>query len=115
MFNKSLEIIGGFLTSTMAAAKNKGCAVIAMKVLGGSHYILPKFGLTPEILIRYAASSDITLPVIGCSSPEEVKSMVAAMEQPAPLDKKEQLAIMAKLQAYATSLAFYKGVLGRGR
>ena len=33
--------LGGFLTSTIAAARAKGVTVIGMKVLGGSNYLIP--------------------------------------------------------------------------
>lgn len=104
------EIIGGFLSSTLKAARKKSIEVIAMKVMGGSHYILPKLDLTPELLIRYAISFYITLPIIGCSSPEEVKTMTAAMKSPIPLSQKERAMIMARLQPFANKLAFYRGV-----
>ncbi len=103
------EIIGGFLSSTLNAARKKGIAIIAMKVMGGSHYILPKFDLTPELLIRYAFSFDITFPIIGCSSPDEVKTMVGAVEKLTPLSQNERGKIMARLQPFANKLAFYRG------
>ncbi len=103
------EIIGGFLTSTLNAAKEKNIGVVGMKVVGGSHYILPKLGITADLLIRYANSIDITLPIIGCSNPDEVKTMVDATETMVPLTLKERAQIMSRLQPYASRLAFYRG------
>ncbi|MBI2877578.1 MAG: aldo/keto reductase, partial [Candidatus Tectomicrobia bacterium] len=57
--------LGGFLTSTLPAAKEKGIAVIGMKVLGGFHYVLPEWKTSPELLIRYALSQEITLAIVG--------------------------------------------------
>ncbi len=104
------EIIGGFLTSTLSAARKKNIAVIGMKVVGGSHYILPKLGINAETLIRYAHSLDITLPIIGCSTPEEVATMVTTSTEIKPLTENERARIMARLKPFASRLAFYRGV-----
>ncbi|MBI4763829.1 MAG: aldo/keto reductase [Deltaproteobacteria bacterium] len=63
--------LGGFLTSTLAAARAKGVAVIGMKVLGGSHYLIPGTGITAELLIRFALSQPITLVIVD-SEPRAV-------------------------------------------
>jgi hypothetical protein len=44
------RIGGGFLTSTLPAAKNRGIAVIGMKVLGGSHYLHPTLRFATGLL-----------------------------------------------------------------
>jgi aryl-alcohol dehydrogenase-like predicted oxidoreductase len=72
------EIIGGFLTQTLEAARKKGIAVIGMKVLGGKHYIAKDAGITADLLIRFALSCDITLAIAGCSTPDEVKELANA-------------------------------------
>ena len=56
----------------------RGIAVIGMKVLGASYYLSPENGIVPEMLIRYALSQPVTLVIVGCSSPEEVKTLAAA-------------------------------------
>jgi len=66
------EVLGGFLTSTLPIAKEKGLGIIAMKILGGSNYILPQLNISPEPLIRYALSWDISVGIVGCSNPAEV-------------------------------------------
>lgn len=104
------EIIGGFLTLTLPAARKKGIAVIGMKVLGASHYILPRFGITAETLIRYARSHDITLPIVGCSSPEEVRILSGAAAGSPPLSREEREKMILALKPYAARLAFYRGV-----
>ena len=40
------EVPGGFLSSTLSAAREQGVAVIGMKVLGGSNYLVPGAGVT---------------------------------------------------------------------
>jgi len=104
------EVLGGFLTLTLPAASKKNIATIGMKVLGGSHYILPKMDITPEMLIRYALSFDITLPIVGCSTPDEVRSLAAASKLP-PLSIAEKMRILEVFRPYALKMAFYRGVI----
>lgn len=104
------EIIGGFLTHTLAAAHKRRVAVIAMKVLGAKHYIDREAGITPELLTRFALSHDITLAIVGCSSVDEVSALVTAgkMDQKLTLDERKE--IMKLFRPMARKLAFYRGV-----
>ncbi len=102
--------IGGFLTDTLPATHKKGIAIIAMKVLGASHYILPKLDVSPELLIRYALSFDITLPIIGCSTLGEVRTLASLGKKLTPLSKKERESLESIFKPYAHRLAFYRGV-----
>lgn len=104
------EIIGGFLTLTLPAAHTKGIATIGMKLLGGSHYIFPKFGITPELLIRYSFSFDISLSVIGCSRAEEVQLLATLAKNKVPLSDSEKKQLEDTFRPYADQLAFYRGV-----
>lgn len=104
-------ILGGFLTSTLRAARKRGVAVIAMKVLGASHYLKPQFGLTAERLIRYALSQEITLAIVGCSSPAEVRTLAEAGRDPAPLTEEEQRQLHETVKPYARELAYYRGLM----
>ena len=104
-------ILDGFLTSTLPAARKKGVAVIAMKVLGASHYLKPQIGLTPERLIRYALSQDITLAIVGCSGPAEVHTLALAGCDPAPMNAEEQNQLHDIFRPYARKLAYYRGVM----
>jgi len=102
-------VIGGFLTDTLPKAKEKGVAVIGMKVLGAGHYIFPERGITAQLLIRYALSCGITLAIVGCSSPQEVRELSAAADQPLLSDsEKERLTEL--FAPHAGELAFYRGV-----
>jgi aryl-alcohol dehydrogenase-like predicted oxidoreductase len=103
-------LIGGFLTETLPAAKNKNIATVAMKVMGASHYILPKMKISPELLVRYALSFDITLPIVGCSSPDEVQTLVTAAEKHPPISNREKESLLSVFRPYATKMAFYRGV-----
>lgn len=103
------EIIGGFLTRTLEAAQQKGIAVIGMKVLGGRHYIAREMGITPELLIQFALSYDISLAIVGCSSPDEVKTLATAGSNPGPLSPAEKKEIAKPFIPMAEKLAFYRG------
>jgi len=104
-------ILGGFLTSTLAAARAKGIAIIAMKILGASHYVHFKFGITPELLIRYALSHDITVAIVGCSSAEEVKTLAETGRDFKPPAAEETSQLLKVFEPYARRLAYYRGVL----
>jgi predicted aldo/keto reductase-like oxidoreductase len=103
------NIIGGFLTSTLSEAKKKGLAVIGMKILGASHYIHPKRGITPELLIRFALSYDITVAIVGCSNVAEVRTLADVGRNSKPLSEEEKLRLIQKFKPYARRLAFYRG------
>jgi aryl-alcohol dehydrogenase-like predicted oxidoreductase len=104
-------ILGGFLTSTLPAAKEKGIAIIGMKVLGASHYILSKTDITPELLIRYVLSHDITVAIIGCSTVDEVKTLADVGRDLKPLSSQEKSQLTQVFEPYAKRLAFYRGVI----
>ncbi len=106
------EVLGGFLTETLPAARKKGIAVIGMKVLGGAgaNYALPQLEVTPEALIRFALAQEITLAIVGCSSPDEVKALKAAADRGA-LPAPERGALVERYRPFAERMAFYRGVL----
>lgn len=104
-------LLGGFLTETLPAAREKGIAVIGMKVLGASHYVIPRSGISAELLIRFALSQPITLAVVGCSSPEEVETLSRIGRRFEPLSSQEQKEILDFFSPYARRLAFYRGVI----
>ncbi|MCE5337272.1 MAG: aldo/keto reductase [Methanomicrobiaceae archaeon] len=102
--------LGGFLTSTLPAAKEQGVAVIGMKVLGGSNYLIPDAGVTPEALVRYALAQDISVAIVGCSTPAEVQALAAAGRS-GPLTDAEAEALVEAFRPYARELAYYRGPL----
>jgi predicted aldo/keto reductase-like oxidoreductase len=103
--------LGGFLDETLAKARKKGLAVIGMKVLGAGHYVLPDLDVTPELLIRFALSQNITLTIVGCSTPEEVQTLARVGRNLKPLSMKEQSEVIDKFRPYAARLAYYRGTL----
>ncbi len=104
-------IVGGFLDSVLAAAEDKGIAIIGMKVLGASHYISEKAGITPELLLRYALSQRITTAIVGCSSPQEVQTLAKAGREFEPLTSEGENNLVELFRPYAKQLAFYRGTL----
>jgi aryl-alcohol dehydrogenase-like predicted oxidoreductase len=105
------QALGGFLTRTLPAARKKNMAVIGMKVLGGAgaHYLLPGLEVTPEMLIRFALSLQITLPIVGCSTPAEVAALDDAGRK-GPLPERDSAWLTETFRPYAARLAFYRGV-----
>jgi aryl-alcohol dehydrogenase-like predicted oxidoreductase len=104
-------ILGGFLDATLPAARERGIAVIGMKVLGASYYLSPENGIVPEMLIRYALSQPLTLVIVGCSSPEEVKTLAEAGRNFRPMSEEEQKQTKDFFMPHSRRLAYYRGVL----
>jgi aryl-alcohol dehydrogenase-like predicted oxidoreductase len=106
------ELIGGFLTKTLVEARRKNIAVIGMKILGASHYILPKYDISAELLIRYALSHEINVAIVGCTSPDEVQILAAAGRSSSRVvSSKEKERILNIFKPYYKKLAFYRGVI----
>ncbi len=102
--------LGGFLTSTLTTAREQGVAIIGMKVLGGSNYLVPDAGVTPEALIRYALAQEIAVAIVGCFTPAEVRALAAAgRSDPLPDDDAE--ALIEAFRPYAREVAYYRGPL----
>ena len=104
-------LLGGFLTSTLPLAKEKGIAVIAMKTLGAAHYLIPQLATTAASLIRYALSHQCTVALVGCSTPEEVRTLARAGAEQQTVSEQEKSELLEKFKPYAERLAFYRGVL----
>ena len=105
------EILGGFLTDTLPAARKKGVAVIGMKVLGAAHFILPRTQITAAALIRYALSFDIDVAIVGCATPAEVETLAETGRMTQPLAEKERRYLSSMFKPIARQLAYYRGVL----
>lgn len=111
--------LGGFLTRTVPAALGRGLAIIGMKVFGGrgggrgqgsaGNYLFPDSGLTPELLLRYALSQPVTAVIVGCSSPEHVRTMADAARNFVPMTPEERHQLEAAYAPRARELAFYRG------
>ena len=104
------KALGGFLDVTLTAALQKGMAVIAMKVLGGGHYVHPKAGVTADRLIQFALSQPVDVVIVGCSSPEEVHVLAETGRAAQRMSPAQQDELVTAFEPLAKRLAFYRGV-----
>ena len=109
--NPAEAVLGGFLDRVMAAALERGLAVIGMKVLGGSHYISPQDEVTAELLLRFALSQEISTIIVGCSSPREVQALARVGREFQPLAAEEEKKLMELFRPHARRLAYYRGAI----
>ena len=105
------QILGGFLTDTLPAARKKGVAVIGMKVLGGGHFILDRSQITATALIRYALCLDIDVAIVGCSTASEVNTLAEIGRMTRALAEEDRGDILNAFQPIARRLAYYRGVI----
>jgi predicted aldo/keto reductase-like oxidoreductase len=105
------SVLGGFLDRVLMAAQDRGMAVIGMKIMGGSHYLSAKAGISPERLIRFALSQEIATAIVGCSSPSEVRALARTGRAFRPMSQEEQEDLVAIFRPHARRLAFYRGTL----
>lgn len=109
--NPAEAAIGGFMDEVMAAAVDRGLAIIAMKVLGGSNYISRRDGITPELLLRFALSQEVSLAIVGCGSPAEVSTLSDVGRNFQPLAEEEERRLLELFRPHAGRLAYYRGVI----
>jgi len=102
--------LGGFLTEAMPAAKKKGLAIIAMKVLGHGGYVIPEANVTAGTLIRFALSQGPTVAIVGCMDPQQVKELADAGRDFTPMEPEEQARLIDVYRPYARKLAYYRGI-----
>ena len=100
--------LGGFLDATLPLAREQGVAVIGMKVLGATNYIVAEAGVTPEVLVRYALARGVSVAIVGCSTPAEVQALAAAGRS-GPLPDDEAETLVEAFRPYARELAYYRG------
>lgn len=101
--------LGGFLTETLPAANKKGIGVIAMKVLGHGGYVIPDAKISAGTLIRYALSQPVTVAIVGCMDPDEVRELAGAGREFQPMAPEEQAQLVDIYHPYARKLAYYRG------
>ena len=81
-----------------------------MKILGASQYIHAELGITPELLVRYALSQDITVAIVGCSTAREIRTLAQVARDFKPLSEREKSLLIQAFEPYARNLAFYREV-----
>ena len=107
--NPAEGVLGGFLTQTLPTAQQKGVAVIGMKILGAGQFIVPRQGVTAELLIRYALDRGVTVAIVGCSTPGEVDTLAEIGRAGEPLSADEHDRLIELFTPHARKLAFYRG------
>ena len=65
---------------------------------------------TVEKLIRYALSQDITVAIVGCSTPAHVRTLASMGHNFVPMALEEQDSLVGWFQPHASKLAYYRGV-----
>ncbi len=93
-----------------AESQARGLGVIGMKVL--CRGLLPQLAEEPEKLtfelVSYALSQPVSLVVIGCDTPEQVKALAHAAENFVPMIPEEQKALEEAVAPFARGLMYYK-------
>jgi aryl-alcohol dehydrogenase-like predicted oxidoreductase len=93
-----------------AEAQARGLGVIGMKVL--CRGLLPRLAEEPGKLtfelVAYALSQPVSLVVIGCDTPGQVKALAHAAENFTPMTKEEQKALEEAVAPFAQRLMYYK-------
>jgi predicted aldo/keto reductase-like oxidoreductase len=96
-----------FQTTVIPAARERGMAVIGMKVM--AHGMLVADGAaTAEECIRYAMAHADTL-IIGCSTREEVRENLRIGRTTSPMTAEEQRALEARVVSRAPRYAYFTG------
>jgi len=102
-------VLGGFTDRVIPEARDRGMAVVAMKILGAGHYLSPEGGIDAGLLIRYALSHDITVAIVGCSTPGEVSELADAGRNFVPMSLEERKEIEDLYRPHVEKLAYYRG------
>jgi aryl-alcohol dehydrogenase-like predicted oxidoreductase len=108
-------VLGGFLSSTVPAARARGMGVVGMKALGGAGGFggsgggrLVKAGFNALELLSFAFAQDVDVVIVGCATAEEVAALAVSAAQPA-MDAAAQQALLARMRPLARQLASYRG------
>ena len=93
-----------------AEAKERGLGVIGMKVL--CRGLLPRMAEEPGKLtfelVAYALSQPVSLVVIGCDTPGQLKALAHAAKNFTPMTPDEQKALEEAVAPFARRLMYYK-------
>lgn len=95
-----------FITTVIPAARERGMAIIGMKVMAAG-MLVSDGAATADECIRYAMAHADTL-IIGCSSPAEVRENLRIGRTASPMMSEEQRALEARLARRAARYAYFK-------
>ena len=94
-----------FIPTVVAEARARGMGVVGMKALAAGRLVREA---PAGELLRYAASHADTV-IVGCSSVDEVRTNLAAVESFAPMSDGEQRALEARIAPRADLYDTFKG------
>lgn len=78
--------------------------------MGATGFVpFPDAGLSPESLIQFALTQDLDMVIVGCSTPEEARSLAGIGRPFRPMNEDEEEKIVESVRPYAKRLAFYRG------
>ena len=95
-----------FITTVIPAARERGMAIIGMKVMAAG-MLVSDGAATAEECIRYAMAHADTL-IIGCSSPAEVRENLGIGRTKTPMTPEEQRALEQRLAKRAQRYSYFK-------
>ena len=70
-----------------------------------------KHGIISELLIQYSLSQDISIAIVGCSTPAEVKTLSDSGREFKPLSDREKSFLLQSVKPNAPRLAYYRFVI----
>jgi aryl-alcohol dehydrogenase-like predicted oxidoreductase len=99
----------GFERSVVPAARERGMAVVGMKVFARGLLFQPGYGgITPDEALAYALGGDVDVLVVGCDDPAQVRANAAAAGRAAALTPTERSAMERRAAPAARRLAYYR-------
>jgi aryl-alcohol dehydrogenase-like predicted oxidoreductase len=99
----------GFLHETLLTVRDQRVALIGMFVMVQG--LLPRLGIPPEILIRWALTQPVATLAISCETPLQVEQNVHSVIR-GPLLPDEAAGVVNLVAPYARELAFYRSDTG---
>jgi aryl-alcohol dehydrogenase-like predicted oxidoreductase len=101
-----------FERTVIPAARERGMAVIGMKVLARG--LLGGAGVSVEEAIAYALSADLDAFVVGCDDVAQVAQNVRAAASARPMEGGARNALERRVALVAERLAYYRGPASAG-
>jgi len=101
-----------FERTVVPAARERGMAVIGMKVLARG--LLGAAGVSIEEAVAYALAADLDTFVVGCDDVEQVGHNLRAASAARPMDAGARSALERRVAPAAGRLAYYRGPASAG-
>ena len=106
--NPSEHSYKSFLGGVLVDARQKNMGVIGMKAYyRGMAFRVPGLD-SPEPLLRFAASQNVSTVVIGCDNVSQVEENARIADSLKPMTSEEEIKLKNMLSPYHRSLMYYK-------